>query len=63
MRRYDIDGAYEKLKAFSRGQAVDAESVRGFIQGLEIPETAKAEMLKLTPRTYIGYAEKLAIRK
>jgi len=62
MRRYDIEGAYEKLKEFSRGQVVNAESVRAFIETLDIPDSAREEMLKLTPRTYIGYAEQLARR-
>jgi len=62
MRRYDIEGAYEKLKDFSRGQEVNADSVRVFIESLDIPDSAREEMLKLTPRTYIGYAEELANR-
>ena len=60
MRRYDVEGAYEKLKEFSRGQTVDSESVARFIDGLEIPEAAKAQMRALTPANYIGYAVELA---
>ena len=60
MRRYDVEGAYEKLKDFSRGQQVNQASVQAFIDSLDIPEAAKQSMRELTPRNYIGYAAKLA---
>lgn len=60
MRRYGIEKPYEKLKELTRGQRVTAEGMRAFIEKLEIPDAAKAELLKLTPRSYTGYAEKLA---
>jgi len=34
--------------------------MQAFIEKLEIPAEAKANLLELTPRNYIGYAEKLA---
>jgi adenylosuccinate lyase len=34
--------------------------LREFIAGLAIPEADKALLLKLTPATYIGAAQKLA---
>lgn len=60
MRRYGIEKPYEKLKELTRGNRITPEQLQTFIQQLEIPETAKANLLALTPRTYIGYAEKLA---
>jgi adenylosuccinate lyase len=60
MRRYGIEKPYEKLKELTRGQRVTADGMREFIEKLDIPEAAKAELLILTPRTYTGYAEKLA---
>ena len=56
MRRYRIEQPYEKLKALTRGKGIDQETLRQFIQDLEIPAAAKAELLELTPRTYIGNA-------
>lgn len=56
MRRYGIDEPYEKLKALTRGQAVNAELFKRFIETLEIPEEAKQELSQLTPATYIGNA-------
>jgi adenylosuccinate lyase len=60
MRRYGVDEPYEKLKAFSRGQQVNADSIAVFIDELEVPESAKLQMRKLTPHNYIGDAQKLA---
>jgi adenylosuccinate lyase len=60
MRRYGIEKPYEKLKELTRGQRITPEQMRAFIEKLEIPTEAKAALLELTPRNYIGYAEKLA---
>ncbi|KAK9163460.1 hypothetical protein Syun_004362 [Stephania yunnanensis] len=60
MRRYGIPEPYEKLKHLTRGRAMTRESIREFIQGLELPEKAKADLLKLTPHSYIGAAADLA---
>lgn len=60
MRRYGVEKPYEKLKELTRGQRVTPEQLREFVSMLEIPEQAKVDLLKLTPVTYIGYAEKLA---
>ena len=56
MRRYNIEEPYEKLKALTRGQDMTQETISAFIQTLEIPESAKAELLQLTPASYIGNA-------
>ena len=60
MRRYGIEKPYEKLKELTRGHRITPEQMRVFIESLEIPTEAKAELLLLTPRSYTGYAEKLA---
>jgi adenylosuccinate lyase len=60
MRRYGIEKPYEKLKELTRGQRITPEQMQAFIENLEIPAEAKAILLELTPRNYIGYAEKLA---
>lgn len=56
MRRYQIDGAYEKLKELSRGNRLDATQLATFIDTLEIPEEAKQSLRELTPANYIGNA-------
>ncbi|BAP89414.1 adenylosuccinate lyase [Burkholderiales bacterium GJ-E10] len=62
MRRYGVPEAYEKLKALTRGQAIDAARMQAFVRELPIPEDAKATLLGLTPATYLGKAEELARR-
>lgn len=59
MRRYKIEGAYEKLKALTRGKKIGKAEVQKFIKTLKIPAADKARLLKLTPETYVGLAEKL----
>jgi adenylosuccinate lyase len=60
MRRYGVEQPYEKLKALTRGQKIDAQAVREFVEALEIPAAAKQELVKLTPASYIGNAVKQA---
>ncbi|KRW83111.1 adenylosuccinate lyase [Marinobacter sp. P4B1] len=56
MRRYNIEKPYEKLKDLTRGKTMSAEVIKNFVETLEIPEEAKAELRTLTPDTYIGNA-------
>ncbi|MDT4330976.1 adenylosuccinate lyase [Methylomonas sp. MED-D] len=60
MRRYGIEKPYEKLKELTRGNRVTGEGMRAFVEKLEIPAAAKAELLALTPHSYTGYAADLA---
>ena len=63
MRRYAVPQAYEQLKALTRGKdGITPETLRQFINGLAIPDGAKAELLALTPAAYIGKAVELAQR-
>lgn len=58
MRKNGVPNAYEKLKELTRGKEITRESVRRFIKGLKIPKEDKDRLLKLTPQTYIGLADK-----
>jgi adenylosuccinate lyase len=62
MRRYAIEEPYEKLKALTRGKGMTKEVMLDFIETLEIPESAKAELRTLTPATYVGNAADQASR-
>jgi adenylosuccinate lyase len=62
MRRYGVDQPYEKLKALTRGKAIDAATLAEFIDGLDVPEEAKVELRQLTPATYLGNAREQARR-
>ena len=56
MRRYAIEEPYEKLKALTRGKAINAEIMADFIDTLELPQSVKDVLKKLTPANYIGNA-------
>ena len=56
MRRYGLEQPYEQLKALTRGQRVNRETLRAFIADLAIPDDAKQRLLALTPASYTGNA-------
>ncbi len=56
MRRYNIEEPYEKLKALTRGQTINRETLDRFVDTLDIPAKAKDELRLLSPSTYIGNA-------
>ncbi|MEO7916155.1 MAG: adenylosuccinate lyase [Dokdonella sp.] len=60
MRRHGLPNPYEQLKALTRGHGITEQSMRDFIDTLELPVADKQRLLDLTPATYIGLAEKLA---
>ena len=57
MRRYGVEKPYEQLKELTRGKTIDEESLRTFINSLDIPQDAKQALLGMTPLTYTGSAE------
>jgi adenylosuccinate lyase len=59
MRRYGIENPYEKLKAFSRGQQINARAIEQFVEQLDLPQHVKDSLLDLSPETYTGIAAKL----
>jgi len=61
MRRYGIEKPYEKLKELTRGTGIDQARLQKFINELDIPENAKARLLKLTPGNYLGNAARQAM--
>jgi adenylosuccinate lyase len=63
MRRYGMENPYEQLKALTRGQTVDAEAMRVFIQQLDgIPDEAKERLIAMTPADYTGNAAEMAVK-
>jgi adenylosuccinate lyase len=62
MRRYGVQGAYEKLKEVTRGKTVTADALHGLIRELDIPQSEKDRLLAMTPASYIGKAIELAQR-
>jgi len=61
MRRYNIANAYDKLKDLTRGKGgINRDSLRAFIQTLDIPAAEKQRLSELSPETYTGKAGELA---
>ena len=58
-RKHHIPDSYEYLKKYTRGEKVNQEIILKIINSLNIPESEKNNLAKLTPRKYIGYASKL----
>jgi adenylosuccinate lyase len=60
MRRYGLPEPYERLKALTRGKGITRETLRVFIESLDLPDADKQRLLALTPATYTGLAAALA---
>ncbi|MDP6651361.1 MAG: adenylosuccinate lyase [Gammaproteobacteria bacterium] len=56
MRRYGVEQAYEKLKELTHGKGISQAAIQDFVNGLDIPESARQLLLELTPRSYLGNA-------
>lgn len=56
MRRHGIPEPYEKLKELTRGRRVDQATLVAFVDGLDLPEEAKARLRALRPESYLGNA-------
>ena len=55
LRREAYPNPYEALKALTRtNSAITEESIKNFIEGLDVSEEVKAELRKITPHTYVG---------
>ncbi len=62
LRRFGVQGAYEKLKEVTRGKTVTPAAMQELIRSLAIPEAEKNRLLAMTPASYIGKAAELARR-
>ena len=55
LRREEIPNAYEKLKELTRvNRQITKEDIQGFIQTLDVPDSVKEEMMKISPFNYTG---------
>ncbi|MEI7709724.1 MAG: hypothetical protein WCI76_03345 [bacterium] len=62
LRREGVAMPYEQLKELARGKVVTLADIHKFINGLDVGEKIKKELLKITPENYTGLASLLAIR-
>jgi adenylosuccinate lyase len=55
LRRENYPRPYEALKALTRGNAaINQQAIHAFIDGLNISESVKQELKKITPQNYTG---------
>ncbi len=59
MRKAGIEKPYEKLKELTRGQTIDQETIRAFVEGLELADDDKQRLLEMSPASYIGMAAEI----
>ena len=58
MRKAGIEKPYEKLKDLTRGQdKITKETIRQFVQTLELSDEDKQRLLDMSPASYIGMAD------
>jgi adenylosuccinate lyase len=62
MRAHGIPDAYDRLKSFTRGRAIDKHAMREFIAASDLPPAEKERLLCLEPKDYVGLAPVLARR-
>ena len=60
LRAAGVPNGYEKLKDFTRGRSIDAESMAAFIDTLPLSAADKARLKALRPAEYTGIAARLA---
>ena len=60
MRKAGLENPYERLKELTRGHSMDKETIRAFVESLELPLADKERLLAMTPSSYIGIAPELA---
>ena len=56
MRKAGIEKPYEKLKDLTRGQDMSMETIRTFIETLDLEDADKQRLLEMTPGSYVGNA-------
>jgi adenylosuccinate lyase len=54
LRRESYPNPYEKLKELTRGNSITKESISSFIDTLDVSDSIKNEMRKITPQNYVG---------
>jgi len=61
MRAAGAPEPYERLKKLTRGRQLDAQGYGELLDALDLPPSARATLNELTPASYTGLAEQLAL--
>ena len=59
MRYEGYPDAYDQLKLLTRGNKLNKDTYKEYVTNLKISKSSKNKLLKLSPATYIGLANKL----
>jgi adenylosuccinate lyase len=59
LRKIGYKAPYEKLKELTRGKEINQESIKEFIDSLQIPQAEKQKLRSLTPAKYIGLSKRI----
>lgn len=62
LRKENFKDAYSYVAQYTKGKKFNNESWQKLISGLPINKKHKDKLLKLTPNTYVGLSEKLALK-
>jgi len=62
MRKYGVREPYEKLKSATRGKRLDQALFLEVLESVDLPAEAKQILMRLTPRDYIGIADRLTLQ-
>ena len=62
LRMEGFEGAYEQIKALTRGRGIDRDVYLNMLAELPLSAESRSKLAKLTPQTYIGLAAQLAVR-
>lgn len=62
MRRQGLEQPYERLKELTRGRPVNRKLIEEFVATLPLDDAARAELARLAPLNYLGFARELVAR-
>jgi adenylosuccinate lyase len=62
LRAAGVPDGYELLKAFTRGQRIDAAAMSAFVATLPLSAAERQRLIALRPADYVGLAAELARR-
>jgi adenylosuccinate lyase len=62
LRAAGVPDGYELLKAFTRGQRIDAAAMSAFVETLPLSAAERQRLIALRPADYVGLAAELARR-
>ena len=63
MRFHNIENSYNIIKNSTRGKSLNKQTIHSIIKSCDLDDNIKEYLLKLSPKDYIGLAQKLAKKK